>query len=85
MSKLRFLNIFFLKPGLTKKFYLAKDFLNPLDGAAPFMLENFKTVLEKLGGSPSKSGLAKFGNTFQLNIWLNHFLSKNSSELSSPK
>ena len=42
MSKLRFFNIFFLKPGLTKTFYLMKDFQFSLDGAACFMLENFK-------------------------------------------
>ena len=43
VSKLSFLNIFFLKPGLTKTFYLVIDFENSLDGAATFMLENFKT------------------------------------------
>ena len=42
MSKLRFFNIFFLKPGLTKTFYLMKDFQFSLDGAVCFMLENFK-------------------------------------------
>ena len=42
MSELRFFNIFFLKPGLTKTFYLMKDFQFSLDGAACFMLENFK-------------------------------------------
>ena len=42
MSKLRFFNIFFLKPGLTKTFYLMKDFQFSLDGAACFMLENLK-------------------------------------------
>ena len=45
MSKLRFFNIFFLKPGLTKTFYLMKDFQFSLDGAACFMLENFKKNL----------------------------------------
>ena len=44
VSKLSFLNIFFLKPGLTKTFYLMIDFQHPLDGAAPFMLQNFKTI-----------------------------------------
>ena len=42
MSKLRFFNIFFLKPGLTKTFYLMKDFQFSLEGAVCFMLENFK-------------------------------------------
>ena len=41
-----------------------KSFLNPPDGAVPFMLENFKTILKKLGGLPSKSGLAKFVDIF---------------------
>ena len=44
MSKLSFLSIFFLEPGLTKTFYLMIDFQYPLDGAAPFMLQNFKTI-----------------------------------------
>ena len=44
MSKLSFLSIFFLKPGLNKTFYLMIDFQYPLDGAAPFMLQNFKTI-----------------------------------------
>ena len=44
MSKLSFLSIFFLKPGLTKTFYLVIDFQYPLDGAAPFMLQNFRTI-----------------------------------------
>ena len=83
MSKLRFLNIFFLKPGLTKKFYFIKAFQFSLDGAVCFMLKNFKTILKKLGASTSKSGLAMFFNIFLQNIWPNHFLSKNSSELSS--
>ena len=59
-----FFNIFFLKPGPTKTFYLAKYFLNFIDGAALFMPENFKTILKKIGGSSSKSGLAKFDCTF---------------------
>ena len=59
-----FFNIFFLKPGPTKTFYLAKYFLNFIDGAALFMLENFKTILKKIGASTSKSGLAKFDCTF---------------------
>ena len=42
MSKLRFFNIFFLKPGLTKTFYLMKDFQFSLEGTVCFMLENFK-------------------------------------------
>ena len=75
MSKLSFLSIFFLKPGLTKTFHFMKSFLNPPDGAAPFMLENFKAILNKIGASTSKSGLAKFECTFKLNVWLNHFLS----------
>ena len=41
MSKLRFLNIFFLKPGLTKKFYFIKAFQFSLDGAVSFMPEIF--------------------------------------------
>ena len=44
MSKLRFFNIFFLKPGLTKTFYLVIDFENSLDGAATFMLENLTNL-----------------------------------------
>ena len=83
MSKLRFLNIFFLKPGLTKKFPFMKSFQFLLDGAVPFMPENFKTILKKLGAATSKSGLAMFFNIILQNIWPNHFLSKNSSELSS--
>ena len=42
MSKLRFFNIFFQKPGLTKTFYLMKDFQFSLEGTVCFMLENFK-------------------------------------------
>ena len=42
MSKLRFFYIFFLKPGLTKTFYLMKDYQFSLGGAVCFMLENFK-------------------------------------------
>ena len=45
MSKLRFLNIFFLKPGLTKKFHFMKSFQFSLDGAVCFMPENFKKKL----------------------------------------
>ena len=41
MKKLRFFNIFFLKPGLTKTFCLIKSFLNSLDGAAGFMPQIF--------------------------------------------
>ena len=82
-SKLRFLNIFFLKPGLTKKFHFMKSFQFSLDGAVCFMPENFKTILKKIGAATSKSGLAMFFNIFLQNFWLNHFLSKNSSELSS--
>ena len=59
-----FFNIFFLKPGPTKTFYLAKYFLNFIDGAALLMPENFKTILKKIGASSSKSGLAKFDCTF---------------------
>ena len=84
MSKLRFLNIFFLKPGLTKKFHFMKSFQFSLDGAVCFMPENFKTILKKIGAATSKSGLAMFFNIFLQNFWLNHFLSKNSSELSIP-
>ena len=42
MSKLRFFNIFFLKPGLTKTFYLMNDFQFSLVDYVCFMLENFK-------------------------------------------
>ena len=42
MSKLRFFNIFFLKPGLTKTFYLMKDFQFSLIDYVCFILENFK-------------------------------------------
>ena len=35
-------SLVFLKPGLTKTIYLMKDFQFLLDGAACFMLENFK-------------------------------------------
>ena len=59
-----FFNIFFLKPGPTKTFYLANYFLNFIDGAALFMPEKFKTILKKIGASTSKSGLAKFLYTF---------------------
>ena len=49
-----------------------KSFLNPPDGAAPFMLKNFKAILNKIGASTSKSGLAKFECTFKLNVWLSN-------------
>ena len=42
MSKLRFFNIFFLKPGLTKTFYLMNDLQFSLVDYVCFMLENFK-------------------------------------------
>ena len=42
MSKLRFFNIFFLKPGLTKTFHFMKDFEFSLIDAVCFMLENLK-------------------------------------------
>ena len=45
-----------------------KSFLNPPDGAAPFMLKNFKAILNKIGASTSKSGLAKFECTFNLSL-----------------
>ena len=59
-----FFNIFFLKPGPTKTFYLAKYFLNFIDGAALFMPKKFKTILKKIGATPSQKGLAKFVYTF---------------------
>ena len=42
MSKLRFFNIFFLKPGLTKRFYLMNDLQFSLVDYVCSMLENFK-------------------------------------------
>ena len=83
MSKLRFLNIFFLFLGITKKFHFIKDLQFSLDGAVCFMPENFKMIFKKIGAATSKSGLAIFFNIFLQKFWLNHFLSKNSSELSS--
>ena len=49
MSKLRFFNIFFLKPGLTKTFYLMNDLQFSLVDYVCFMLENFKKKIYDMG------------------------------------
>ena len=79
-----FLNIFFLKPGLTKKFQFYKGSSILTRWRCLFYARKLQNkFFKKIGAATSKSGLAIFFNIFLQNFWLNHFLSKNSSELSS--
>ena len=71
MSKLRFFNIFFLKPGLTKTFHLMNDLQFSLVDYVCFMLENLKKkimiwvvpvteVLSHLIGQLQSSAIQKY-------------------------
>ena len=73
-SKLRFLNIFFLKPGLTKKFHFMKSFQFSLDGAVCFMPEIFNFGCSVQMNFYWESGLAKSFVKICLRTWPNHFL-----------
>ena len=74
MSKLRFLNIFFLKPGITKKFHFIKNFQFSLDGAVSFMPEIFNFGCSVQTSFYWESGLAKSFVKICLRTWPNHFL-----------
>ena len=66
MSKLRFFYIFFLKPGLTKTFYLMKDFQFSLEGAVYFMLENLKNQTKKaFSPRPRVKSIQDFSTLFK--------------------